>query len=380
LLYCPTPAAAASGAPRASSHVLTDGLLGFGQGELTRGRPAFVPFTRELLLSGGAVLAAPESLVVEVSDEVTVDAEVVDACRDLHGRGYPIGLRDFVQGSSAEELLPYAKYVKTNVAGTPAPDVTPLVTRFSPTGIAVVAEGVETPELAARVRGQGCQFVQGFHFCKPAAFPRTPLPSRQLMYLQLLNALNRESASVRELEDVIKHDPSLTLQILRAVNSSATGVRHEVTSVGQALLLLGRDRVRKWASVLTLTGMNNAGNGETVVIALLRARCCELLGPAMGASDTGFFFLGMCSLLDVIVGRPMATVIADLPLPPMIADALLGARNKARTLLDAIVAHEQGNWSAAASALATLGVAFDMLPAAYADAVRWSHELWRGES
>jgi EAL and modified HD-GYP domain-containing signal transduction protein len=165
------------------------------------------------------------------------------------------------------------------------------------------------------------------------------------------------------------------VQILRAVNSSASGVRHEVTSVAQALLLLGRDRVRKWAAVLTLAGMNTAGTSESVVMALLRARCCELIGTALGGGETGYFLLGLCSLLDAIVGRPMDMVIADLPLPSAVADALMGRQNQARTVLDSVIAYEQGDWNEAGAALDAIKLPFDNLPAAYADALRWAHEL-----
>jgi EAL and modified HD-GYP domain-containing signal transduction protein len=356
--------------------VLSDAILTFGLGELTGKKPAFVNFSRELLLSGAATLASPASLVIEVLEDVVVDADVVEACRNLHGRGYAVGLDDFVPGTQADALLPYVKFIKVDVLQTTVARLTHLASHFRPLGLTLIAEKVETGEMAAAVLESGCHLMQGFYFCRPTTFSTTPLPARQLTHVQLLGALSRENLSVQELEDLIKRDPSLSLRVLRSVNSAASAVRREITSLHQALVLLGRDKVRKWAAVWTLAGMNTTGTGEIVAVALLRARCCELLGDALeGTSDAGFFLLGLCSLLDVIVGRPMVTALADLPLSRAIADALLGGRNQARVTLDAVIRYEQGDWGGAAVHMAAIGLPFDTLPSAYADALRWAHEL-----
>jgi EAL and modified HD-GYP domain-containing signal transduction protein len=66
--------------------------------------------------------------------------------------------------------------------------------------------------------------------------------------------LNRPEASIVEVEDLVKRDPSLTYRVLQCVNSAAFGVRRELQSIRQALVLLGLDQVRKWASVWALAG------------------------------------------------------------------------------------------------------------------------------
>jgi EAL and modified HD-GYP domain-containing signal transduction protein len=196
-------------------------------------------------------------------------------------------------------------------------------------------------------------------------------------YLGLLGALNREDLGIDELEDLIKHDVSLSYRVLRSTNSWLYGSRHEITSIRHALVFLGLDQIRKWASVWVLAGLNSSGTQETVSVALLRARCCELLGNTLVGPEEGasYFLLGLCSLLDVILGRPMADALADMPLAAAINDALLGTANQPRQVLDAVVAYEQAQWDDAALAIERLGLPVATLPEIYADALRWARAM-----
>ena len=361
----------------AGARVLSDAVLTLGLDALTRGRPAFVNFTRGLLLGDAGTLLPPTSMVIEVREDVAIDADVVDACRHLHALGFALALDDFVPGSDAEALMPFVKFVKVDVLQTPADDRATLAARLLPLGVRLIAEKVETAEIAAEARAVGYRLFQGYYFCRPTTFAATPMPARRLAYLGLLGALNHEDLSVDALEDLVKHDVSLSYRVLRSINSWHYGLRHEVTSIRHALVLLGLDQIRKWASVWALAGLNSSGTQETVIVALLRARCCELLGHHLVGSEEGasFFLLGLCSLLDVILGRPLTDALADMPLPVAINDALLGTPNQARDVLDAVVAYEQGQWGEAAVAMDRLQLSVAILPDIYADALRWAREL-----
>lgn len=382
LLYRDAPDATGCTIPSnlASSRVLSDAVLALGLDRLTGGKPAFVNFTRTLLVSGAGVLLPPTALVIEILESVDVDAEVVAICRRLRARGYGIALDDFVPGSGAEALLPYAAFVKVDVLSTSTTDRMRLADRLNPKGIRLVAEKVETQEMADEVFKLGYSLVQGYYFCRPTMFNAPAMPARRTAHLRLFAALNRDDLTIETLEDLVKHDVSLSYRVLRSVNSAAHGLHREVTSVRQALVLLGLDYIRKWASVWTLAGLNDGGTQETVSVALLRARCCELLGAAAGGPDSGHgsFLLGLCSLLDVIVGRPMTEVLGEMPLPSNTREALLGQANRERSMLDAVVAYERGDWVGASASLTPLGLPNLALPNAYTDALRWAREMSHG--
>ena len=361
----------------AGARTLSDAVLALGLDVLTNGRLAFMNFTRSLIMNGAATLLPPTSMVIEVLENIEIDQELIQACRSLHARGFALALDDFVPGSPAEEIIPYASFVKVDVLAIPANERKKLAARLVPRGIRMIAEKVETAEIVQEARGHGYRLFQGYYFCKPKTFAASALPGRHLAYLGLLGALNRDDLGVDELEDLVKHDVSLSFRVLRSVNSWLYGLRHEVTSIRHALVLLGIDQIRKWASVWVLAGLNTTGTQETVNVAILRARCCELIGDQIAGTEEGqnFFLLGLCSLLDVVLGRPMKDALAEMPLTAAINDALLGEPNQPRYVLDAVLAYEQGKWAEASAAMELLHLSPDLLPGIYAESLRWAREL-----
>lgn len=360
------------------ARLLSDAVLGVGLDALTSGLLAFVNLTHHLLVDGAGSLLPPESTVLQLRHDIPVDDEVVETCKRLQGDGYALALNNFRAGSPAEALLPFAKFVKVNGQRTSPAEMRMTAMRLRVRPVKLIAEGVETAHAAETARATGYHYVQGFYFCRPTTFASSPLPARRLAYLNLLTALNRSNIGLDEVENLVKHDLSLSYRVLRSVNSAAFGLRQEVTSIRRALMLLGVAQIRKWASVWSLAGLSDGGTPETVSMALVRARCCELAGEQTQSPDAGsYFLLGLCSLLNVILQRPMADALADMPLPAAIREALLGGKNHAHTVLDTMVAYEQGHWDNAVAGAAAIGLKEEALSAIYADALRWARELSR---
>lgn len=362
----------------AGARVLTDALLNLGLENLTDGRIAFLNLTRELLLAGAADLLPRTTSVLELREDITIDREVIEACKQLHARNYALALDDFEPGSAAEMLMPYVQYVKVDVLLTTVAQRFELARRLLPLGIKLVAEKVETEGEAAEVRKAGYGLLQGYFFCRPSTITANSIPSDRLSYVQILGALNKPNVGVSELEEIIKRDASLGYRVLRSINSAAFGVRQEIRSIRQALVMLGTGRIRQWASVWALAGVSS-GSPEVMNLAVIRARCCEQVISASAGADVGAecFLLGLCSMLDVMLGRPMAEVVKTLPLADEIREALTGTQNTERALLDAVIAYERGDWDKASEAAARAEISFDALQPAYEDALRWSHELSR---
>ena len=358
------------------ARTLNDAMLAVGLDALTCGLPAFINLTHQLLLSGAGTLLPRDIAVLEIREDIPVDDEVMQVCRKLHADGYALALDDFVAGSPAEALVPWVRYVKIDVLETPEAEWKALAKRFSDRKIKVVAEKVETIEVSDATRDAGYDYFQGYFFCRPRTFATTHLPARRLAYVQLLAALNRPDLSFDELENLVKHDLSLSYRVMRSSNSAAFAIHREITSIRTALVLLGFDQIRKWASVWAIAGLSAGEAPGAVSLALVRARGCERIGELLAGSDTGgLFLLGLCSLLDVILRQPMEVALTDMPLPTPVREALLGAPNTVRKALDAVVAYERGEWDTAGELIEQLGIGRAQLPNIYADAVRWARQL-----
>ncbi len=360
----------------AGARVLNDAVVTMGLETLTGGRRAFMNLTRHMLLAGFATLLPPDGVVIELLENTDVDEEVVEACRRLKGLGYAIALDDYTVGSPADALLPFVKYVKIDVLAT-APEQWRALKPALPATVQLIAEKVETAEVFGQAREAGYHLFQGYYFCRPTTITGGAMSSRRLAYAQLLATLNRRDVSVGQVEDLIKHDASLSFRVLRCVNSAAFGMRREIQSIRQALVLLGLEQIRKWASVWAMAGLNTGNTEELVTVAVLRARSCELLAQEVLGADAApeYFLLGLCSLLDAMVGRPMPEAIAELPLSAVVHKALLGETNRARVLLDAVIAYERGMWDVADTISSTAGITQGQLTSVYANALKWAREL-----
>jgi EAL and modified HD-GYP domain-containing signal transduction protein len=360
----------------ASARTMTDAVLDIGVDVLTGGRPAFINLTRALLVDEACTLLPRDAAVFEVLEDVAVDADVITACRRLHARGYRLALDDFTPGSPAEALLPYAAFVKVDVMALPPATVEAVATRLARPGLVLVAEKVESLEVYERCQRAGYSLFQGYFFQKPVLTSGAALPAQHVACLRLLSALNRPDLTVNELEALVKQDASVSLRVLRCVNSAAFAVRREVSSIREAIVLLGLGPIRKWASIWCLAGLGAGRTPELATLALLRARSCERLGEGVPhVVEDELFLVGLCSLLDAMLERPMPEALKHMALAPSVEQALLGQPTASRRLLEAVLAYERGHWDDAVTAAQSAAASDLSLPTAYAAALTWMREL-----
>jgi putative nucleotidyltransferase with HDIG domain len=76
----------------------------------------------------------------------------------------------------------------------------------------------------------------------------TSLPSMPTVVAELSSLLRDDRAGATDFERVVRHDPALTANLLRLANSAYFGLRREISSVRQAIALLGSDRVFELAA------------------------------------------------------------------------------------------------------------------------------------
>jgi EAL and modified HD-GYP domain-containing signal transduction protein len=360
-----------------AARVISDALLSIGLDTLTDARRAFVRVSRRLLLDGIPSVLPPDRVVLELTSDIEADRDVVEACQALRDAGYQIAVDDFVLTEWTADLVPIAHFLKVDFLTTD-PEVRKGIEKARINGAPVlIAKSIETMDAFDQAVKEGYTYFQGFFFGRPVITEGREVPSQQMANLRLLRALHVPDLSVHQLEELIKHDASLCYRILRTVNSAAYMLQVPVQSIRQALVLLGRDTVRRWASLWSLAGLDERAHSELVVMATVRARCCELLAGKLGGEDAASegFLIGMCSLLDAILGRPMKAVLADLPLADETEAALLGADNATRRLLDCVIAYEHGEWERAEHLARRAKIDPALLPKAFADALRWSREI-----
>ncbi|MGD9902549.1 MAG: EAL and HDOD domain-containing protein [Vicinamibacterales bacterium] len=360
----------------ASARLISDAVSGPGFEALSDGKRVFVNLSADVLLSDVTGLFDPERVVFELPAALPVTDEIAAMCARLHAHGHALALDGYTTGSPTEALLPCARFVKVDALDTPLEDVAAITAGLLGRGLTVIAERVETEEAVVAAKAAGCSLFQGYYFCRPQTVSVKAMAANQLTQMQLVAALLRPNVPLSEIEELLKRDTTLSYRVLRTVNSAGFGLRREISSIREALVLLGLDQIRKWASLWTLASLNK-GPSELLTMTIVRARTCETVGQALGRADHGYFLLGMCSLLDALLGRPMDQVVEELPVTAEIRGALLGEPNHARQVLDAVARYERAEWLEASTAAAAAGLDEDTLPQAYLDALAWARTVTR---
>ena len=357
---------------------VADNFLNASARRLTAGRRAFINCTRRFLVDEYATLLPKDETVIEILETVKPDEEVLAACRRLKALGYMIALDDFVYARELQPFIALADIIKIDFQIAAPRERQWAVAEFAPLGIQMLAEKVETRAEFAEALGSGYGFFQGYFFCKPQIVPSLHIPAFKAHYLQLLQAINEPELDRNEVVSLIDREVSLCYKLLRFVNSPLFGFKSEIASTGHALALLGDREVRKWASVAAVLGMAGSTGNELVLTALTRARCCELLATHLSTrrDAQSMFLLGVFSLMDAMLGRPISEIAAEIALPQVVRAALLGAHNRHAQILELVKALEAARWDQVSEIAARVRVDESRVSIAYLEAVDWAQKVF----
>jgi EAL and modified HD-GYP domain-containing signal transduction protein len=360
----------------ATSGVIVNAVLGVGLDRLLGGKPAFINFDRTLLLGDWTTLLPPEKAIIEILETVPADNEVLSACHRLRQQGYALALDDCLDDARTDDFAPFVDILKVDFRQTSHAAQEKIVSRYRKFKMRTVAEKVETEEEFQRALRLGFDYFQGFFFARPTVLQAARIPASQMSGLRLVKQIQRKELDFRAIEELIRHDVCFSHSLLTYLNSAAFHWAERVKSVRHGLLLLGTDEIRKWVWMASLSSLGQRRPPVLMAQVLMRGRFCEAIAHAarlsIGESDP--FLLGMFSLLDAILKRPLRGILNDLNISDNIRNALLGTAGEADILslvLRIVKSWEVGEWQAVEAVAQTIGLSPDALRRCYLESLSW---------
>ena len=380
LLFRGSATATASGAPgtgaaadAATTATILSAFSEFGS-QLLGGRLGFVNLTKAFIVGELPVPFPPTTGVLEVLETVEVDDAVIKGAAARVAEGHRLALDDFVYGEQWEPLLHLAEIVKLDVLDVPWPVVLETVERCRPFGVTFLAERVEDAKTLERARAAGFELFQGYHLGRPQTLSMERLGPGQAVALQLLSRLADPNVTAGEVEQILRTDPALTVRLLKIANSASMS-RRQLGSIRDAVVLVGLARLRAW--MVLIATESAGGQREQVGTAMIRARTCELVAPAVspGVRPDTAFTLGLLHGVSEALGVPREEFVAGLPaLSDELRAALTGQQGPLRAVLAAVLRYERGQLDQ----LADDPDAAAQLAAAYLDALAWTTNTLAG--
>jgi len=350
-------------------------LLEWGLDHVLHGGVGFVNVGAGFLVSGTFHVLPADHMILELLEDIEFDPAVVDVIVEAHRAGYRFALDDIVHADHVpDSVMKLIDIVKVDVLAAERAMLPQLVDRLrqrAPRAL-LLAEKVEEVADFDQCVEMGFDLFQGYFFAKPEVLSRTARPVNSSAALALLVEMQRPLIDIGRMESLVTGDPTLAFRLLALVNSSLAGLTSRVSSVHQAIVLLGIEQVRQLASLLTMASSAHT-NQELVVLAATRARMARTLAPT-AALATSAFTVGLLSVIDTLFRTPMADLIVELPLSQDIADALLGRGGELGQVLDTIRAYEAAD-VAGLEQLHPDGL--EELRLAFGDATAWADDFRR---
>jgi EAL and modified HD-GYP domain-containing signal transduction protein len=344
------------------------GALTIGMDQLVGEKAMFCNAERGALTGDTPVTLPPARTVIEVLETVRIDDEIVAGCRALVAAGFRVALDDFVWAEGAERLLDLASIVKIDFQAMSREDVRALSARCREYDVVLLAEKVETADDLAWAMAEGFELFQGYAIDRPEVVTGHSIAASALAHVQLAMTLLAEDLDFEEIEAILRREPGLVVQLLQMASiGSHLGMRRQVRTVREALVLLGTTRIRQWVA-LTILSAQPGRTPDGLASALVRARMTELLAGERGCGSADFAFTaGLLSALDLLLGVELDELARTMD----IDDALKAAAFRREGAVGALVC-EVARYQAGVALGSPLEDAAEDLHTAAAQSFAWA--------
>lgn len=355
----------------ATSQVILNTFVNIGLDKIVGDHKAFINLTRVFLSNPDLIISPPDQIVLEVLEDIEPSETIVNSLKTLKKQGHTIALDDFIYDEKFDPFLDLADIVKIDIMALDHDEIQQHVKKLKAHNIKILAEKIETYEEFEFLKDLDFDYYQGYFFSRPTLVEGKSITPNQLAILELISKINNPDVEVEELSKIISTDVSLSHKVLKFINSPLSGLRTEVDSIQQAVVLLGLVTIKNWITIMALaTGSNKPSELSTT--ALIRGRCCELLAKECKfPKPESFFTVGLFSSLDAMMDRSLEELLKELALSNDAKAALLEHKGIFGEALNSTLAMEHGDFSL----IGFVDLDMSKLSDIYLDAINWADEL-----
>ncbi len=350
---------------------------------LTDGKTVFVEVNNVAIFSDidSQFSDSHEKLVLLFDHTVTPTEMYINRLKELKASGYKLAVRriavkQFEEYKSILSLVDYIMLDHTKI------DIRIARVYFQKVypGVSLIAVNVNTQEdYDTLTSGGGYDLYEGKFFRLPKISDEKDVSPMKATYVELLNIVNDPDFELDKAAGVIEHDTALVISLLSMVNRMT--VNSGISTVKHAAAMLGQRELKKWINTAVSRELCADKPGEIIRISLIRARLAEKIAPVFGlaAYSSELFLMGLFSVIDAMLDRPMKEALEMVRVSRDIENALLKGAGKYAQILDFIIAYESGNWSEVSRQLILLKVEDSVIYDAYTEALQWFRDLFYAE-
>ena len=347
---------------------------------LSRDKEVFVAVNNISLFSDiEAQCEAPHERIVLLMDKsVTPDEMYLNRLKALKQSGYKLAIHKLpVQSFEPyRQLLLLMDYILLDHKKI---DITKARIYFSKVypNIKLCAGNIQTQEIFEELKEEGgYQLYEGEFYRMPVTKGDVEIAPLKVNYIELLNIVNEPDFDLTKAADVIGRDTALVISLLKMVNHMT--VNSEITSIRHAAAMLGQRELKKWINTAVTNQLCADKPSEIMRLSLLRAKFSENLAPVfeLGAQSGELFLMGLFSVLDLIIGKPMEEALQLVKVSKEIREALIEGKGHFSPVLTFVKQYENANWQEIDRTMLLDNMNSEEVYEAYVGALRWYRDLF----
>ena len=330
-----------------------ENIYDMGLKALMGDKAAFINITPDILQKGMMELLPKDKIVLEILETSVIDDNAVSIIKEFKSKGFKIALDDFTYTDEWEPLIPLSDYVKLDVKQYSRTEMKEMLMLLKGYGMKFLAEKVETDEDFQFYKSLGFDLFQGYFFQKPAIISSTTLDNDYAILLNIFNSF-QSNADIEEIESLFKMAPDLIYRLLTLINSVAYEFMAKISSVKQAIALLGYDNVSRWILTIVLASKKSDFRSDPLLeSAMIKGRMMEDICKKYinkGFADKAFL-AGMLSLVNVALGMSIKELFNRIAIDHVIYEALVEHKGKLGELAEFMDAYTVADYNSAEALL-----------------------------
>ena len=344
----------------------------------TGGKALTVPINKFTLISDftAAIKTPPELLVFALPRDLPAEPMFLDRCVALKKAGYRFAIPDERLTAKTAALYDLADCIMFDASdGGYLDRLKETRTRYP--YMRAVFLNVDDNEKFGSLKLFSNSLYEGRFYKNPITKGARRITPIKANALHLLKIMSDEDFSLEEISNVISRDAALSIALLKFINSPTIGIRNKVSSIKNAIALLGQKETGKWIMACVSMYIAEDKPSEITKLSLTRAKFMENLATAfeMGIHAPSLFLMGLFSLLDVILDKPMPEALKEISVTDKIREALAEGRGEFAKVLELVYAYERADWKEVSRLMIIHNVDANKLYAAFFDSLVWYRNL-----
>ena len=360
---------------------LISNCVAIGLGELTNEKKAFINFTNGLIKNEFPSILPKDMVVIEILESVKATNEIIIALNNLKNKGYKLALDDVVDDTKYWEFGKIIDIYKIDFRATSKEERISLIKgiRLLNPEAELLAEKVETKEEYEEALKYKYSYTQGYYFSKPLMMAGKDMPIRNTTCFNIMAELLNNEFNVDKIEAIIKADVAISYKLMKMLNSASFSFVDKITSIKQAIMLIGKEELNKWLTIIAMSEMESDNDREITTSTIIRARFCELIAETViPKKKSKCFMCGLFSNLDNFMQKDMNEIVDELPIDEELSEALMGEQNEINKILSLVQAYERVDNAMILELSKQLKIDESLLVTFYVKSINWEKKLTRG--